>query len=119
MVEGGRCCSLLLHRLVLVASCCSLLACLVSLSCLVGASYLHLFGLGFLELGSSLCRCECEREIEVEEMEDDALLDRDARIIFLWSWYLYRYRYLLIWLGKISVTHSSRSLGLDCWVDCE
>jgi len=76
----GEGCSLLLHRLVLVASCCSLLACLVSLSCLVGASYLHLFGLGFLELGSSLCRCECEREIEVEEMEDDALLDRDARI---------------------------------------
>jgi len=33
--EGGRCCSLFLHRLVLVASCCSLLACLVSLSCLV------------------------------------------------------------------------------------
>jgi len=45
-----------LHRSVLVASCCSLLACLVSL--LVGKR---------------------EREIELEEMEDDAL-DRDARI---------------------------------------
>jgi len=43
------------------------------------ASYLHLFGLSSLELGSSLCRCEREREIEVEEMGDDAL-DRDARI---------------------------------------
>jgi len=49
----------------------------------------------------------------------EPLLDHDSWIIFLWSWYLYRYRYLLIWLGKISVTHSSRSLGLDCWVDCE
>jgi len=70
-----------------IGSCCSLLACLVSLSCLVSrvscvrASYLHLFGLSSLELGTSLCRCERarEREIEVEEMEDDAL-DRDARI---------------------------------------
>jgi len=32
----GRCCSLFLHRLVLVASCCSLLACL--LACLLGVS---------------------------------------------------------------------------------
>jgi len=81
LVEGGRCCSLFLHRLVLVASCCSLLACLVSLSCLVSrvrASYLHFFGLSSLELGSSLCR-RCEREIEEEEMGDDTL-DRDARI---------------------------------------
>jgi len=63
LVEGGRCCSLILHRLVLVASCCSLLACLVSLSCLscvsVRASYLHLLAWR-LELGSSLCRCESE-----------------------------------------------------------
>jgi len=76
---------LFLHRLVLVASCCSLLACLlgVSLSCLVcvRASYLRLFGLSSLELGSSLCRCERERErereIELEEMGD---YPRDARI---------------------------------------
>jgi len=50
--QGGRRCSLFLHRLVLVAR-------LVSLSCLVSrerASYLHLFGLSSLELGSSLCR---------------------------------------------------------------
>jgi len=33
LVEGGRCCSLILHRLVLVASCCSLLG--VSLVSLV------------------------------------------------------------------------------------
>jgi len=81
LVEGGRCCSLFLHRLVLVASCCSLLACLVSLSCLVSrvsrASSLHLLGLSSLGLGASLCRVV--REIEVEEMGDDAL-DRDARI---------------------------------------
>jgi len=69
-----------------IGSCCFLLllvACLVSLSCLVSrvscerASYLHLFGLSSLEFGSSLCRFV--REIEVEEMEEDAL-DRDARI---------------------------------------
>ena len=67
MVAGGRCCSLFLHRLVLVASCCSLLACLLGVSLVsrvscVRASYLHLFGLSSLELGSSLCRCERERE---------------------------------------------------------
>jgi len=28
--EGRRCCSLFLHRLILVAPCCSLLACLLS-----------------------------------------------------------------------------------------
>ena len=47
-----------------IGSCCSLLACLVSLSCLVSrvrASNLHLLGLSSLELGSSLCRCERER----------------------------------------------------------
>jgi len=68
---------LFLHRLVLVARC--LLAwCLSRVSCLVErASYLHLFGLSSLELGSSLCRCE--REVELEEMEDYPL-DRDARI---------------------------------------
>jgi len=70
---------LFLHRLVLVASCCLLAWCLSRVSCLVceRASYLHLFGLSSLELGTSLCRCE--REIELEEMGDDAL-DRDARI---------------------------------------
>ena len=47
-----------------------------SLSC-ERASYLRLFVLSSLELGSSLCGCE--RETEVEEMGDDAL-DRDARI---------------------------------------
>jgi len=61
-------------------SCCFLLlvACLVSLSCLVceRASYLILFGLRSLELGESLCCCGA---IEVEEMGDHAL-DRDARI---------------------------------------
>ena len=79
LVEGGRGCSLFLHRLVLVARC--LLACLVSLSCLVSrvcerASNLHLFGLSSLEVGSSLFRFE--REIEVGEMY--FALDRDARI---------------------------------------
>jgi len=71
--------SSLLHRLLLVASCCSLLACLlgVSLVSRERASNLHLFGLSSLKLGSSLCRCV--REIEEEEMGDDAL-DRDARI---------------------------------------
>jgi len=50
-----------------IGSCCFLLlvACLlgVSLSCLVceRASYLHLFDLSSLELGSSLCRCVRER----------------------------------------------------------
>ena len=92
LVEGGRCCSLFLHRLVLVASCCSLLACLLGVSlvsrvsCLVCERELHIFislGLSSLELGSSLCRCERERErereIDEEEMGDDTL-DRDARI---------------------------------------
>jgi len=82
LVEGGRCCSLFLHRLVLVASCCSLLACLLGVSLVSRvscerASDLHLFELSSLELGSSLCRCV--REIEVKEMRDD-VLDRDARI---------------------------------------
>ena len=84
MREGGAvlCSFIDCFLLLLVARC--LLACLVSLSCLVSrvscerASNLHLFDLSSLELGSSLCRCE-EREIEEEEMGDDAL-DRDARI---------------------------------------
>jgi len=112
LVEGGRCCSLFLHRLVLVASCCSLLAwCLSRVSCLVSrvcvreresfisssrvrewlveggrccSLFLHrlvlvawllvacllglsrvscdLFGLSSLELVTSLCRRRCERE---------------------------------------------------------
>jgi len=70
VVEGGRCCSLFLHRLVLVASCCSLLACLLGVSLVSRVSYLvcerasflhHLVGLSSLELGASLCRCERER----------------------------------------------------------
>jgi len=64
--EGGRCCSLFLHQLVLVASCCSLLACLLGVSSLVSrvreSFILHLIGLSSLELESSLCRCERERE---------------------------------------------------------
>jgi len=63
--------------LLLLVARCLLAWCLSRVSCLVRASYLHLFGLSSLELGSSLCRCE--REVELEEMEDDAL-DRDARI---------------------------------------
>jgi len=81
--EGGAvlCSFIDWFLLLLVARC--LLACLlawclslVSRVC-ERASNLHLFGLGSLELGSSLCRCE--REIEEEEMGRDAL-DRDARI---------------------------------------
>ena len=85
LVEGGAvlCSFIDWFLLLLVARC--LLACLVSLSCLVfrvseRASYHHLFVLSSLDLGSSLCSCEeREREIEEEEMGDDAL-DRDARI---------------------------------------
>ena len=44
-----------------IGSCCSLLG-ISSLVCVsVRASYLHLFGLSTLELGSSLCRFERER----------------------------------------------------------
>jgi len=65
-----------------IGSCCFLLlvACLVSLSCLVceTASYLHLFG--FEQFGAwTISLSLREREIEVGEMGDDAL-DRDARI---------------------------------------
>jgi len=83
--EGGRCCSLFLHRLLLVASCCSLLACLLGVSlvsCLVSrvfesfiSSSLWFEQFGVWNISLSLR----EREIEVEEMGDDAL-DRDARI---------------------------------------
>jgi len=81
--EGGtRCCSLILHRLVLVASCCSLLACLVSLvsrvSCvresfISSSLWLEQFGAWSISLSF------CEREIEEGEM-GRGCLDRDARI---------------------------------------
>ena len=49
--EGGRYCSLFLHRLLLV--------CLLGVSRVscVRASYLHLLDLSSLELGASPCRC--------------------------------------------------------------
>jgi len=61
--EGSRCCSLFLHRLVLVARC--LVACLVSLSCLVCESFISsslcLEQFGAWSISLSLCERECER----------------------------------------------------------
>jgi len=73
--EGGAVlCSFIDWFLLLLVAC--LLACLVSLSCLVSrvrASYLHLFGLSSLELGASFVVVS-EREIEVEERWETMLL---------------------------------------------
>jgi len=80
--EGGAVlCSFIDWFLLLLVARCLLGRGLSRVSCLVceRASYLRLFGLSSLELGSSLCRRRCEREIEEEEMGNDAL-DRDARI---------------------------------------
>jgi len=79
--EGGAVlCSFIDWFLLLLVARCLLAWCLSRVSCLVceRASYLHLFGLSSLELGSSLCRRERERERE-REMDDNPL-DRDARI---------------------------------------
>jgi len=80
--EGGAvlCSFIDWFLLILVARC--LLACLVSLSCLVSrVRELHLFiSLGLSSLDHLFVAVrEREREIEEEEMGDDAL-DRDARI---------------------------------------